>query len=110
MKIAVSLFTLWLFVVLGFAGSFLSLDYLHTKLSMHHAYHKALQRSILSSSVENEFRSSFSSLAPKNLDYTIELVNFHEYPRLVSFRVKGRSKRNYVLVFEETLIEERRYE
>ena len=108
MKGAYFVFTVWVIAVLAFVGSLTSIEFLHTRLSVNHAYHKALQRAMVSKDFDREFKEVFRELAPKHLTYTISLVNEHQFPRLLTYRVVGTSKRDYVLIFEETMIEERR--
>lgn len=108
MKGAYFLFTVWIFVLLGFMGSLMSIEYLHTRLSVHHAYHKALQRSMLVWDYDKEFKDVFTYLVPKGFSYDIELMKYSEYPRLLSYRVGVHSDKGYELIFEEVMIEERK--
>lgn len=108
MKGAYFVFTLWVMAILGFIGSLMSIEYLNTRLSLHHAYHKALQRSMLASDYDREFKEVFDLMVPKNVSYDVELVNHHEYPRLLSYRVRAKSSKGYSIHYEETMIEERR--
>ena len=95
-------------LILAFSLILIQMEYLHymdLQYRVSRALKYGLVESFSSSTVEENFvvfENNFKKLAPP-FEYEIMLVDYQEYPKLVSYRVKVNDR----YWFEETMIEER---
>lgn len=107
-KGSVFVFSLWVLVMSALSITMQYSQYMDLRLSINHIYHKALHSAMGSEDLET-FKRVFLQEAPKGVHYDIELVDYHEYPRLRRVSV-GAVYESFEYQFEETMIEELAYE